>query len=232
MYNQRNTNCRQNVTRSIVINKIKLLASLALARDQKKIHIYYTGHGEAETGNWCFNDVSTVSLIDVLSAISSMKKLLKNNQVLIVQLSLDCCLSGNWACIKLPKYKQLCKDNNLIVYINAASFPHKNAWLDEDQGSAFTIAFCSKKTNQSGYDGCNAVLNMTLDDKNKQYKIDYIFNNKKLNIESRKKEDRQCLIKQEVLEFATNAKNVQECKNVIDCVKNVYDMQWTHPSPS
>ena len=56
--------------------------------DGKQAVIYYTGHGEIGTGNWCFRD-GTVS-------IEELHKLIPSGCSYPIIIS-DCCYSGNWA---------------------------------------------------------------------------------------------------------------------------------------
>ena len=48
--------------------------------------MYYKGHGQAGTGNWCFKD-GTLNILDI-------EKLVGGQYPLIIA---DCCFSGHWA---------------------------------------------------------------------------------------------------------------------------------------
>ena len=52
-------------------------------------YIYYTGHGEKNTGNWCFKD-ETVSLQEIIQICNDCN--FEGNLVLYC----DCCYIGNW----------------------------------------------------------------------------------------------------------------------------------------
>merc|ERR1712228_344869 len=106
------------------------------------INIYYTGHGEQGTGNWCFSN-GTISLLQILKAVRSV------NQDCDITLYADCCFSGNW-CQDLEH----CVDeyNNVFngVYIYAACWPGQVAW-DTNEGGMWTLQWCrhNKKNNKN-----------------------------------------------------------------------------------
>jgi len=80
-----------NTVRDNYLNKseaeIKLKQFLQkCSEEDKKPIIYYTGHGQAGTGNWCFQD-GTLSIQDI-------EKLVCGQYPLIIA---DCCFSGHWA---------------------------------------------------------------------------------------------------------------------------------------
>merc|ERR1712228_746511 len=86
-------------------------------KDQyRNIHIYYTGHGETDTGNWCFSD-GVISLKDVMKKYRIKRA--GNRDAL--NLIIDCCYSGDWA-LELRQYKAW------LATINAASYPGKVAY--------------------------------------------------------------------------------------------------------
>lgn len=51
--------------------------------------IWYTGHGERRTGNWCFKD-GVITFEEVLALYK------KHFQGRLLYLNCDCCFSGNW----------------------------------------------------------------------------------------------------------------------------------------
>ena len=58
--------------------------------------MYYTGHGEVETGNWCFKD-GTICLHEILALYSTCF----HGKLLYI--FTDCCYSGHWV-VELAKY--------------------------------------------------------------------------------------------------------------------------------
>ena len=86
------------------IKNLYLLKSDAIANikaffeecKQKKSHpmLYYTGHGEIVTGNWCFND-GTISIEEILDMVPE--------DVYYPMIFSDACYSGHWADFCLNK---------------------------------------------------------------------------------------------------------------------------------
>jgi len=82
-----------NLTKSTALDHIKKLFDTC-KREQVKPILYYTGHGEIGTGNWCFKDgkISTQEIIDTLPD--------KTHYPMIFS---DACYSGHWANFCLEK---------------------------------------------------------------------------------------------------------------------------------
>ena len=113
-----------------VIKAIKNCAKYGNDNRHGWIAIYYTGHGQEKTGNWCFSD-GVINLKQVLNAIfTSWGKI-------GITLYLDCCYSGNWA-MELQKYQ----NKEWSVEINAATFPGNVAY-DLPNGGMFTSKISS-----------------------------------------------------------------------------------------
>ena len=75
--------------------------------------IYYAGHGETKTGNWCFKD-GTLSLQEILDTAKEC------NFNGLVYLYCACCYSGDW-CIQATQIYE--KYQGISVRISAASHP-------------------------------------------------------------------------------------------------------------
>eukprot|EP01084_Bolivina_argentea_P209978 357562_1 len=103
-----------------VLNNIKQCAQKTNYNGE--IIIYYTGHGETNTGNWCFVD-GTINLLQVLQSVRNANKFCE------IMISASCSFSGNW-CIELAKYKDTYKGINIF----AASWPGKRAYDTKNGG--------------------------------------------------------------------------------------------------
>jgi len=101
--------------------------------DDRRGCIYYTGHGETNTGNWCFKD-GTVSLDEILQIVKQYK-------LRTLAISSDCCYAGNWA-IKLTSIKHF--SSKCGISFHGASWPGRVA-KDTKYGGKFTL-FQSKKS--------------------------------------------------------------------------------------
>merc|ERR1712154_154793 len=127
--------------KSMVIDRITKCARDCKKKGGQQVYIYYTGHGETNTGNWCFSDGS-VSLSDVLKAVIAGYP-----NVPSIALYCGCCYSGNW-CVKLAsKYKKV-KANVFNLSIYAASWPGHVAW-DSKDGGMFTLHRAGKKKEKN-----------------------------------------------------------------------------------
>eukprot|EP01084_Bolivina_argentea_P095884 172377_1 len=119
------------LSRYTVLDRIKKTANKT--ESWGCVNIYYTGHGQVDTGNWCFKD-GTISLKEVIGAVKSV-----NNESNI-QIDADCCYSGNWA-YDLKEYKH---NNKMSVDIYAASRPGQVAY-DTENGGMFSLVKSKKK---------------------------------------------------------------------------------------
>merc|ERR1712154_168857 len=77
----------QFLSKHTVLDRIKRCA--LKVTESGTYHIYYTGHGETNTGNWCFAD-GNVSFDEVINAVKSV------NDGCFIEIIADCCYSGNW----------------------------------------------------------------------------------------------------------------------------------------
>ena len=77
------------MTKSEAIGHIRKFFEHCKANDFKPM-LYYTGHGQKNTGNWCFSDL-TLSLGDILKLIPVGME----NPTIIC----DACFSGRWAIV-------------------------------------------------------------------------------------------------------------------------------------
>jgi len=118
-----------SLKKGTVLERIRKCAE----RPTRCIRIYYTGHGQTNTGNWCFAD-GVVTLKEVIGAVRSSQK-----EPLWIYIYADCCFSGNWA-YDLKEYNEKEKD----IYIRAASRPGEVAW-DSKEGGYFTLYWTDKK---------------------------------------------------------------------------------------
>ena len=101
------------------------------------IFIYYTGHGEKNTGNWCFKD-GVVSLEEVIETVSSV------NTKLRIDIQADCCYSGDWV-VELKEIEN--KYPEQYIYVYAACLPGTVAW-DTPNGGMFTLVNTGKNAKK------------------------------------------------------------------------------------
>eukprot|EP01084_Bolivina_argentea_P174909 302940_1 len=120
-----------NMTAASVLQEISTACKYAKFNKAKFLNIYYTGHGETDTGNWIFKD-KVVSLKDVMITIQTHWG--KSH----FRLHCDCCFSGNWV-LQLSNYKHELD----TVWIYAASWPGKVAYDDPKTGGYWTHMWTS-----------------------------------------------------------------------------------------
>ena len=103
------------------------------------IEIYYSGHGEESSGDWCFSNDDRISLQDIL-------EIARQNSAHFDCLNLlsNACESGNW-CQKLDKLKE--KVVGFDVNIYAASWPERSAWCPNE--GSFWTRFMYKKNEMT-----------------------------------------------------------------------------------
>ena len=130
----------QNVIRDMkdlkcwtVLDRIKKCAKECKQKNGKSVRIYYTGHGETNTGNWCFKD----GVINLKQVIDAVKQEYNNCDIII---HCDCCYSGNWA-ITLSSFGNKYKSD---IYVNASSWPGMVSW-DTVDGGMYTLKYVEKK---------------------------------------------------------------------------------------
>ena len=81
-----------SLTRSTALDRIRRLFETC-SRGKAKPMLYYTGHGEKETGNWCFAD-GKISIEEILG--------MRPKGTAYPMIFSDTCYSGHWAnfCLK------------------------------------------------------------------------------------------------------------------------------------
>ena len=122
----------QGLTIKKVLKSIIETAVSAMENNADTLGIYYTGHGETKTGNWCFSD-GVLKFDAIMYALTLVNKEWKDE--IDVKIASDCCYSGNW-CIESCKYIDKLYDSR--VEILAASWPGKKAYDDSKEGGYWT----------------------------------------------------------------------------------------------
>lgn len=89
-----------NIVRSLTLKKSEAVRAIRelfdeCLKDKSKPILYYTGHGETGTGNWCFKD-GTITLQEILGILPSTS----SHYPMIFS---DACYSGQWANLCLTK---------------------------------------------------------------------------------------------------------------------------------
>ena len=130
-------------------NTVLLNIRQAIEKCNGSLTIYYTGHGESYSGNWCFAD-GVITLKDIIDVIIKYDK--RNTAYYLL---CDCCFSGNW-CEELEGYKNLKKR----IKIYAACHPNTIA-IDTENGGKWTLWWL----NQIKQTGNNKNTNSNIDDK-------------------------------------------------------------------
>eukprot|EP01084_Bolivina_argentea_P148119 259027_1 len=134
----------QYLKKSTVLNRIgRCVKEANKARKICRLWIYYTGHGQTNTGNWCFAD-GVVTLREVITTVRALSDV----RLLIV---CDCCYSGNW-CENLAEYKG--KYNEIVI--KAATWPGKLA-VDTKNGGKYTLKWLGIESEE--IECCEAELN-------------------------------------------------------------------------
>ena len=96
--------------------------------ERKQAVIYYTGHGEIGTGNWCFSD-GTISIKDLEDMTPP--------GCLYPFIISDCCYSGNWA--------DYCLNRGIPEFHCLAASPYFSTALDLDTGGEMTCYMTNEK---------------------------------------------------------------------------------------
>ena len=82
----------------------------------KRINLYYTGHGGENTGNWVFKD-GVISLQDVLDCFVDEEGTRRYDLIIYA----DCCYAGDWCKqLEYKKVKGKCKDIRVIIWAAAS----------------------------------------------------------------------------------------------------------------
>eukprot|EP01084_Bolivina_argentea_P131523 232135_1 len=104
-------------------------------KKSKLCHIYYTGHGASNTGNWCFND-GDVKLVDIVNI--ALSKMNQTHHRLDVYLILDCCFSGKWNEQLEMIHSGIQKRNNKLRFFISAACGANETAFDTKYGGKFT----------------------------------------------------------------------------------------------
>ena len=114
----------RSLTKRAVLEEIQAMSNYAYEKGYYEVVIYYTGHGETGTGDWCFSD-GTLSLETLIGCTVKFKW---------VTFISDCCYSGNLA-LSLEKHFNHCDVQEIKVL--TACFPGTLA-DDTPEGGRFT----------------------------------------------------------------------------------------------
>ena len=102
--------------KDVALNHIKQFFDFCKCNDFKPI-LYYTGHGEKDSGDWCFHD-GTVSIYDILGIINKQRNL----EIQMPWLISDACYSGHWA--------NYCFEENIDGFQCLSACPEFSSALD------------------------------------------------------------------------------------------------------
>eukprot|EP01084_Bolivina_argentea_P066916 121991_1 len=123
-----------SLRRKMVLNEIKALAQMRYTTDDRIdwVYLYYTGHGQTNTGNWVVSD-GVICFEEIVSLIIKGGK-----RCVCFKIFSDCCYSGNWVLDfqKYVKNNKLWPDMTSSVY--AACYPGKSAYDDPNKGGYLT----------------------------------------------------------------------------------------------
>ena len=102
------------LTKSAALNHITRLFEIC-SRHGEKPMLYYTGHGEKETGNWCFEDgkISIETILDILPKGTYYPMIFS-----------DTCYSGHWA--------NFCLEKNIKGFHCLAACPEHSKAFDTE----------------------------------------------------------------------------------------------------
>ena len=107
-----NTVSNHYQTKSTALGHIKSLFDTC-QREQVKPMLYYTGHGEIGTGNWCFAD-GTISIQEILD--------MRPEETHYPMIFSDACYSGHWA--------NFCLKKNITGFHRLAACPEYSKAID------------------------------------------------------------------------------------------------------
>jgi len=131
------------LTKSAALGHIRRLLDTC-KREQVKPILYYTGHGEIGTGNWCFAD-GTISIQEILDMLPE-----RNYYPMIFS---DACYSGHWA--------NFCLGMNIAGFHCLAACPDYSKAIDtKGEGGDLTLFMTGKKLRPSTepmYSGGNII---------------------------------------------------------------------------
>ena len=126
----------QNTLRMLDMEKQEVIKRLKkffewCKKNEYKPALYYTGHGEVGTGDWCFSD-GTLSIIEI-------EKLLPGGMHYPLIIA-DCCYSGHWANYCLEKNESEKKNQKDIQFHCLSASPEYSIALDfPNKGGQLTM---------------------------------------------------------------------------------------------
>jgi len=131
------------LTKSSASDQIRKLFDIC-KRDGVQPMLYYTGHGEIGTGNWCFDD-GTISIQEILDMLPG--------GVYYPMIFSDACYSGHWA--------NFCLKKNIPGFHCLAACPeYSKAFDTKGEGGDLTLFMTGKKARPSTepmYSGGNII---------------------------------------------------------------------------
>lgn len=120
------------LTKSQALVKIHTLFD-ECKRNSWKPMLYYTGHGEVGTGNWCFHD-GTISIQEILDMVPE--------EMLYPMIFSDTCYSGHWA--------DFCLQKDIAGFHCLAACPYYSKAVDtKGEGGDLTLFMIGKKPRPS-----------------------------------------------------------------------------------
>lgn len=122
----------------------RMLIEKLFSRNSDQYFIYYSGHGEHGTGDWCFGN-DRLSLSDVLGMWDS-RVTKRDTQYLIILA--DCCYSGSWANDHRVLKRVSQEDPTFPHIIIQAACKHNETSLDTPDGGMFTCHFLWSQTSR------------------------------------------------------------------------------------
>ncbi|XP_068670716.1 uncharacterized protein [Montipora foliosa] len=120
------------LTKSQALVKIRTLFD-ECKRNSSKPMLYYTGHGEVGTGNWCFHD-GTISIQEILDMVPG--------GMFYPMIFSDACYSGHWA--------NFCLQKDITGFHCLAACPFYSKAVDtKGEGGDLTLFMTGKKPRPS-----------------------------------------------------------------------------------
>ncbi|KAJ7354975.1 hypothetical protein OS493_029085 [Desmophyllum pertusum] len=120
------------LTKSRALEHIRRLFDICKRRGIKPM-LYYTGHGEIGTGNWCFAD-GTISIQEIVDSLPG--------GTYYPMIFSDACYSGHWA--------NDCVEKNIVGFHCLAACPEYSTAIDtEGEGGDLTLFMTGKKPRPS-----------------------------------------------------------------------------------
>ncbi|KAL9953310.1 hypothetical protein ACROYT_G040707 [Oculina patagonica] len=127
-----------NTVKDLYLTKSRALEHISSVfdtckREEVKPMLYYTGHGEIGTGNWCFHD-GTISIQEIVE--------MRPEGVYYPMIFSDACYSGHWA--------NFCYKKNIAGFRCLAACPEYSTAVDTiGEGGDLTLFMTGKKPRPS-----------------------------------------------------------------------------------